>query len=144
LQREWRDVGVQADIKNYPSSQFFDNSSNGILQGGHYDVAVLGWLGAADPDDSAIYSSENMAPHGLNSMFWDNPVATTAMNDALSTIDQARRKRDYIVVQQQLTKDVPTIIVSFSRVPFVYNSDLKGFDPSPVISAFWDPWNYSI
>ena len=144
LQREWRDVGAQADIKNYPSSQFFDNSSSGILQGGHYDVALFGWLGAADPDDSAIYSSENMAPHGLNSMFWDNPVATAAMNDALSTVDQARRKRDYIVVQQQLTKDVPTMIVSFSRVPFVYNSDLKGFDPSPVISAFWDPWNYSI
>ena len=144
LQREWRDVGAQADIKNYPSSQFFDNSSSGILQGGHYDVALFGWLGAADPDDSAIYSSENMAPHGLNSMFWDNPVATAAMNDALSTVDQARRKRDYIVVQQQLTKDVPTMIVSFSRVPFVYNSDLKGFDPSPVISPFWDPWNYSI
>ena len=85
-----------------------------------------------------------MAPHGQNAMFWDNPVATAAMNDALSTVDQARRKRDYIVVQQQLTKDVPTIIISFTRVPFVYNSDLKGFDPSPVISAFWDPWNYSI
>ena len=144
LQREWRDVGVQADIKNYPTSQFFDNSSNGILQGGHYDVAGFSWYAAADPDDSAIYSSENMAPHGQNAMFWDNPVATAAMNDALSTVDQARRKRDYVVVQQQLTKDVPTIIVSFSRVPFVYNSDLKGFDPSPVISAFWDPWNYSI
>ena len=101
LQREWRDVGAQADIKNYPTSQFFDNSSSGILQGGHYDVALFGWLGAADPDDSAMYSSENMAPHGLNSMFWDNSVATAAMNDALSTVDQARRKRDYIVVQQQ-------------------------------------------
>jgi hypothetical protein len=29
-------------------------------------------------------------------------------------------------------------------VPYIYNSDLKGFDPSPVISAYWDPWNYSI
>jgi peptide/nickel transport system substrate-binding protein len=144
LQREWRDVGVQADVKNYPTSEFFDNSSNGILQGGHYDVAAFSWYGAADPDDSAIYSAENMAPHGQNAMFWDNPVATAAMNDALSTIDQARRKRDYVVVQQQLTKDVPTIIIDFARVPFVYNSDLKGFDPSPVISAFWDPWNYSI
>ncbi len=144
LQRAWRDVGVQADIKNYPTSEFFDNSSNGILQGGHYDVASFSWYGAADPDDSAIYSAQNMAPHGQNAMFWDNPVATAAMNDALSTIDQARRKRDYVVVQQQLTKDVPTIIIDFARVPFVYNSDLKGFDPSPVISAFWDPWNYSI
>jgi peptide/nickel transport system substrate-binding protein len=144
LQREWRDVGVQADIKNYPTDQFFENSSNGILQGGHYDVAGFSWIAAADPDDNPIYSAENLAPHGQNAMFWKNAVATAAMKDALSTIDQARRKRDYVIVQQQLTQDVPTIIINFARVPYVYNSDLKGFKGSPVISAFWDPWNYSI
>ncbi|HVR45075.1 MAG TPA: peptide ABC transporter substrate-binding protein [Candidatus Binatia bacterium] len=144
LQRQWREVGAQADIKNYPTSQFFDNSANGTLQGGHYDVAGFSWFAAADPDDSAIYSADNLAPHGQNAMFWENRTATAAMNDALSTVDQARRKRDYVIVQQQLTTDVPTIIIDFARVPYVYNSDLKGFDPSPVISAFWDPWNYSI
>jgi peptide/nickel transport system substrate-binding protein len=144
LQRQWREVGAQADVKNYPTSQFFDNSANGILQGGHYDVAGFSWAAAADPDDSAIYSADNFAPHGQNAMFWDNRTATAAMNDALSTIDQARRKRDYVIVQQQLTYDVPTIIIDFARVPYVYNDDLKGFDPSPVISAFWDPWNLSI
>ncbi len=144
LQREWRDVGVQADIKNYPTSQFFDNSTNGILQGGHYDAAGFSWIGAADPDDNAIYSGDNLAPHGQNAMMWNNPKATAAMADALKTVDQARRKRDYAIVQQQLALDVPTIIISFTRVPYVYNSDLKGFDPSPVISGFWDPWNYSI
>jgi peptide/nickel transport system substrate-binding protein len=144
LERQWRDVGAQADIKNYPTSQFFDNSANGILQGGHYDVALFSWLGAADPDDSAIYSGDNLAPRGQNAMFWNNRTATDAMNDALKTVDQARRKRDYVVVQQQLALDVPTIILYFNRFPYVYNSDLKGFDPSPVISGFWDPWNYSI
>ncbi|HEV3090123.1 MAG TPA: peptide ABC transporter substrate-binding protein [Candidatus Cybelea sp.] len=144
LQHQWREVGIQADIKNYPSSEFFENSSNGTLQGGHYDVAGFSWAGAADPDDSAIYSAENFAPHGQNAMFWNNAKATAAMNDALSTVDQVRRKRDYVIVQQQLTYDVPTIIINFSRVPYVYNSDLKGFDPSPVISAFWNPWDYSI
>lgn len=144
LQKQWRDVGIQADIKNYPTSEFFDNSTNGILQGGHYDVAGFAWIGAADPDDSAIYSGDNMAPHGQNAMYWNNRVATDAMNDALKTIDQARRKKDYVIVQQQLALDVPTIIINFSRTPYVYNSDLKGFEPSPVISAFWDPWNYSI
>lgn len=144
LQRQWREVGVQADIKNYPTDEFFDNSTNGILQGGHYDVALFGWVGAADPDDSPIYSGDNLAPHGQNAMFWNNRIATNAMNDALKTIDQARRKRDYVVVQQQLALDVPTIILYFNRFPFVYNTDLKGFTPSPVISAFWDPWNYSM
>ncbi|MFY9720806.1 MAG: peptide ABC transporter substrate-binding protein [Candidatus Cybelea sp.] len=144
LQRQWRDIGIQADVKNYPTSEFFDNSTNGILQGGHYDVASFAWFGAADPDDSAIYSGDNFAPHGQNAMFWNNRRATDAMNDALKTVDQARRKRDYTVVQQQLALDVPTIILYFRRDPYVYNTDLKGFAPSPVISAFWDPWNYSI
>ncbi len=144
LQRQWREVGVQADVKNYPTNEFFDNSSNGTLQGGHYDVAIFAWIGAADPDDSAIYSGDNFAPHGQNAMFWDNRLATESMNDALKTIDQVRRKRDYVIVQQQLALDLPTMILYFQRVPYVYNSDLKGFDPSPVISAFWDPWNYSI
>ena len=144
LQRQWRDIGAQADVKNYPTSEFFDNSSNGVLQGGHYDVALFSWIGAADPDDSAIYSADNFAPHGQNAMFWNNRAATDAMNDALKTIDQARRKRDYVIVQQQLALDVPTVTLYFTRVPYVYNTDLQGFDPSPVISAFWDPWNYSI
>jgi peptide/nickel transport system substrate-binding protein len=144
LQHQWRDVGVQADIKNYPTSEFFDNSTNGILQGGHYDTAGFSWLGAADPDDSAIYSGDNQAPHGQNAMFWNNPTATAAMNDALKTVDQARRKKDYVIVQQQLALDVPTIILYFDRFPYVYNTDLKNFYPSPVISGFWDPWNYSI
>jgi peptide/nickel transport system substrate-binding protein len=144
LQRDWHEIGVQADIKNYPTSEFFDNSTSGILQGGHYDAAGFSWIGAADPDDSPIYSGDNQAPHGQNAMFWNNRAATDAMNDALSTVDQARRKRDYAIVQQQLTHDVPTIIINFVRVPFLYNRDLKGFDPSPVISPYWDPWNYSI
>ena len=64
---------MQADVKNYPISQFFENSTNGILQGGHYDVAMYSWIGAADPDDNAIYSGDNLAPKGQNAMMWNNP-----------------------------------------------------------------------
>jgi ABC-type transport system substrate-binding protein len=66
------------------------------------------------------------------------------MNDALHTLDLNRRKADYKIVQQEMSKDVPTIIIAFRKEPYVYNTDLKGFDPSPAISAFWDPWEYSI
>ncbi len=85
-----------------------------------------------------------MAPHGQNAMFWDNATATAAMNDALNTLDQTRRKHDYEIVQQQMAKDVPSIFLFFWKEPYVYNTDLKGFTPSPVISAFWNPWEYSI
>jgi peptide/nickel transport system substrate-binding protein len=144
LQREWHDIGVQADVKNYSTAQMFANGSSGILEGGHYDVALYAWVASEDPDDSSLYSCDDFGPRGQNTLFWCNRKATDAMNDALQTLDLNRRKADYKIVQQELVKDVPTIIISFRKEPYVYNTDLKGFLPSPVISAFWNPWEYSI
>jgi peptide/nickel transport system substrate-binding protein len=144
LQREWHQIGVEATVKNVPTALMFENSAAGTLQGGHYDVALYSWSSAADPDDSAIYSGDNFAPRGQNALFWNNSIATAAMNDALKTLDQERRKRDYVIVQQQMAKDVPTIILFFWKEPYLYNTDLKGYQPSPVISSFWNPWEYSI
>jgi peptide/nickel transport system substrate-binding protein len=144
LQREWHDVGVQADVKNYSTAQMFANGSSGILEGGHYDAAIYAWVAAADPDDSSLYSANDFGPTGQNTLFWANQRATAAMTDALQTVDQNRRKADYKIVQQEIAKDVPTIIISFRKDIFVYNTDLKGFTASPVISPFWNPWEYSI
>ncbi|HUA08032.1 MAG TPA: peptide ABC transporter substrate-binding protein [Candidatus Acidoferrales bacterium] len=144
VQREWHDIGVQADVKNYPTPEFFANGDSGVLEGGHYDAAIFAWMGAADPDLDPLYSDENLAPRGQDSLFWQNPAASRALADGLTSIDESKRKADYAVFQQQLALDAPTIIIGFRKVPFVYNTDLQGFDPSPVISPFWDPWEYSM
>jgi len=144
VQREWHDVGAQADVKNYPTAQFFANGPSSVLLGGHYDAAVYAWIGAADPDVDPLYSADNLAPRGQNSLFWINPIATKALADGLGTIDQAKRRAAYVIFDRQIAQDVPTIIIGFRKMPYLYNSDLRGFDPSPVISAFWNPWEYSI
>jgi peptide/nickel transport system substrate-binding protein len=144
-QAYWHSVGAQVSIKNAPTSQFFDNSTNGILQGGKYDSAIFTWSATADPDDSPIYSGDNLAPKGQNAMFWNDAVATKAMNDALSTIDMKRRIADYHIVQHQLTDQVPTIILWFRHEPQIYNSDLKHFTVTPVITTpFWNTWQYEL
>ncbi len=143
IAQQWREVGVDAKIKNYSHNLFFDYSSNGILEGGRYDVAIQTSDGGPDPDNSALYSGDNLAPDGQNTLQWRNQAATAAMNDALATVDVSRRKHDYFVAQQELANDVPTIVLGFIRGPVVYNADLRGFEPSPV-SLFWNPWNYSI
>ncbi len=143
-QSYWRAVGADAEVKNAPTSLFFDNTAVGIVQGGHYQTAEFAWSGAADPDASAIYSADNFPPRGQNGLRWNNARATAAMNDALQTIDWPRRKRDYFIVQEEFAKDMPSIVVDYRKEPIAMNGDLKGFTPSPVISPFWDPWNYSI
>ncbi len=144
VQSEWHDVGADVSVKNVPTAQFFDNTRNGTLQGGLYDTAIFAWSGAADPDDSAIYSGRNFAPHGQNALFWNDPLAVRAMDDELGTVDLARRKRDFAIEQQRFTLDVPSIVLFYRREPEIYNSDLKGYVASPVISPFWNPHEYSI
>jgi len=144
VQQAWHDAGAAVTIKNYGTAQFFDNTKNGILQGGHYDAAGFAWGGAADPDDSSVYSGHNLAPKAQNALFWDDKVATAAMDDELSTVDRARRLRDFKVEQQRFAGEVPSIILYYRREPQIYNSDLKGYTASPVISPFWNPHTYSI
>jgi len=145
MQSYWHAVGADVTIKNYPTSAFFANDPSGILTGGKYDVATYSWAGAPDVDQSAIYSAHYMAPHGQNFFFWNNALATAKMDDANSTVDQARRIADYRVVQAEFAKDDGSIVMWFRKYPVVYNRDLTGMTSTPVVSTpFWDTWDYRI
>ncbi len=123
VQRAWRDVGVQADIKNYPTSQFFDNSTKGILQGGHYDVALFCWVGGG---------RSRRQRHLLGRQ----PGAARSKRDVLEQpcgdrCHERRTQDDRLAAAQarllhraeQLAIDVPTIILYFRRSRYVYNTD---------------------
>jgi peptide/nickel transport system substrate-binding protein len=145
VQHYWHAVGADVTVKNAPTPLMFDNTANGILQGGHYDVAVFGWFAAQDPDDSAIYSSENFAPHGQNALFWNDPAATADLNAGLASIDWPTRLAAYHDFQRRFAHDVPSIVLWFDLEAQAYNDDLKGFTVSPVITVpFWNTWELSI
>ena len=138
LQAYWRAVGADAEIKNYPTDLFFDQTSNGIVAGGKFDIAQYAWGGAAEIDQSAIYSAHFMPPHGQNYPRWRNARATAAMDDANATVDRARQVADYKIVQQEFARDDPSIILWFRKYVISYPSDLKEFTATP----FWNPWVY--
>jgi peptide/nickel transport system substrate-binding protein len=139
----WKGVGADVEIKNYPSVLYFDQTSNGILAGGKYDVGMYAWSGAAEVDQSAIYSGHFMPPHGQNYPRWQNPRATAAMDDANGTVDVKRQIADYKIVQQEFAQDDPSIILWFRKFVISSPSDLKEFSATPVIlTPFWDPWVY--
>jgi peptide/nickel transport system substrate-binding protein len=144
LQTYWRAIGASAEVKNYPTSSFFDNTAAGVLQGGKYDVATFAWVGAADIDLSALYSAHNFAPHGQNALFWDNATATKAMDDANATVDERRRLADYAIVEAEFARDDPSIILWFRKDIEVYPKALHDFSSTPVITTpFWNVWAYS-
>jgi peptide/nickel transport system substrate-binding protein len=143
VQTYWRAVGADAEVKNYPTSLFFDNTATGILQGGKYDVAFFAWVGAADIDQGAIYSAHYLAPKGQNALFWQNARATAMMDDANLTVDQKRRIADYRIVQEEFAKDVPSVVLWYRREVISRDARLKDFSDTPVITTpFWNTWQY--
>lgn len=143
VQTYWHTLGVDAEVKNYPTALYFDQTTNGILAGGKYDVAFYAWSGAADIDQSAIYSAHFLPPHGQNYPIWQNARATKAMDDANATVDQTKRLAYYHIVQEEFAKDDFSIILWFRKEPVAYTDDLKGFTPTAVITVpFWNTWQY--
>ncbi len=143
VQSYWRAVGASAEVKNYPTPLFFDNSMNGILTAGKYDVAQYAWSGAADIDQAQLYSARYMPLHGQNYLRWNNARATQAMEDADITVDQKRRIADYKIVQQEFAKDDPSIVLWFRKLVVTYDANLQNFTATPVIlTPFWNPQTY--
>lgn len=143
VQTYWHDAGAEAVVKNYPLVLFFDQTTNGVLAGGKYDAAIYAWSGAADIDQSAVYSAHFLPPHGQNYPVWQNAVATKAMDDANATVDQKARIADYHVVQEEFAKDDFSIIMWFRREVIASDERLKNFTATPVIlTPFWNTWEY--
>ena len=67
-----------------------------------------------------------------------------AERTALTSFDQAVRKRAYSTVQKIIAEQVPSIIVGFAREQDVANVDLMGYRPAHAATPFWNTWEWSI
>jgi len=130
LRQTWRQIGVKLTVSHYLNTLLFAQyQDGGILYRGKYDVAYFAW--GVDPigDLSVIYACDQIPPAGQNSLFWCNKTADKAMHDLYAHYDQADRNKDDAVVMTQLNQDVPTVVMMGTAALWVYNKDLKNFNP---------------
>ena len=144
IQEELHRVGIGLQIKLFPLAELYAPAGEGgILQNGHFDLAVNGWYAGIDPDDSAQFMCRNRPPGGYNYTRYCNPEMDAAETMALTHYDQATRKAAYAKTQALLARDVPEIFINWLSQMHPINDDFKGFDPSPVIEN-WNAWQWSI
>ena len=131
LRQTWKQIGVTLTVSHYQNTLLFGQyQDNGILARGKFDVAYFAWGLDQMGDMSVIYSCQYAPPDGQNYMHWCNPRADKAMSDFYTHFSQAQRQKDDAVVFQELNKDVPTIVLMGVSQMYVYNKDLKNFNPS--------------
>lgn len=145
VQRYWKDVGIDVQVKNYTTSLFFATyGAGGILQTGKFDGAFFSWVGGTDPDDSTFTMCNQFPPAGQNVYSYCNAALDAAEKAALASNDRAVRIKAYATVQSILTDQVPFIVVWFNRRISVQNTDLKNFKPAHAVTPFWNTWEWEI
>lgn len=133
IRQWWKQIGAEMTVKHYPSSLMFaPYADGGVVYRGNWDVIFFSWSNDPLGDMSFVYACDQIPPNGQNDVRWCNPIADKAMHDLYGHYDQAQRNRDVAAVQEQLQKDVPTIVMTGREDIFVHNADLKNFHPGSV------------
>lgn len=146
LQSEWRDVGVQLTIKNYPAQILFaPAAAGGMLYGGKTDATIFTWANATpDPDDESYIGPDRLPPAGQNVTFFVDPRIGRDQEAALRIYDPAKRKPLYLDIQRIILASVPEYTFNWLPEIDAANVDLRGLRPVPVGSDFWNIADWSL
>ncbi len=145
IQADWRAVGVDSVVRNYDNALLeAPAAAGGIEATGQFDAVIEGWVNGVDPDDSSQFMCKMQPPAGWNAYRYCNPTLDALEEQALTSYDQASRKRSYAKIQSILSDDVPLIVLYFQQQQDVVNLDLKNYYPASAVTPFWNTWQLDI
>ncbi len=143
MQQDLAAVGILLDIKNYAASLLF--AEDGPLYKGTFDLSWSIDTNLSDPDNTGLWDSHYMPPHGGNTAFLSDPIVDKTGEAALLTFDHAKRKALYQREEMRLHELVPAVIFYWEVSTVAYNSDLIGYVPAALdVAAMWNAYAWEI
>jgi peptide/nickel transport system substrate-binding protein len=129
----WSEIGAQLEVKHYPSPLFFaPANAGGIVYGGKYDIAIYAWFTPPDGDVANLFACDRIPPKGQNLVRWCDRDADRALHRFSVTYDAAEQRAASRSFQEDLVRDVPTIVLDAREDVYAFNDDLRGFAPNQV------------
>lgn len=115
-------IGVDATVRGYPTNVFYD-VPNGVYYGGRFNLALSGFYGGMDPEQSEFWTCDRVAPNGPNApRFCDRTYDALFLKQSLLT-DRNARKAIFDRMQQLLAQ-------SAIFVPIIYRGDYSAANPA--------------
>jgi peptide/nickel transport system substrate-binding protein len=129
----WKQLGVEFTVHRYLSAVMFATiQSGGIVYSGKFDAINFGWGADPNEDLTNLFSCNRFPPNGQNDPRYCNRQVTAALDHEQSHYGRAERAGDLKFIQEQIYKDVPTIVLDARKEIYAFNDDLKGWKPNPV------------
>ena len=134
VQQNFKDIGVEMNIKNQPTDQLFGSySAGGVWARGTYQMG--GWttgINLPDPDLSSRYLSKEIAsdqnPTGGQSYRYSNPTVDELFTQQATELDPQKRKDLFAKIQQITHDDYMCIWLYDSTAAWGALTRVKNFD----------------
>src|SRR5581483_1697940 len=125
LQSVFQNAGIKADTNAVDFPTYFAD-----IQAGKYQLAVIGWLNLANPDQAMFrqFTVGGSANYGK----CNDDQASNLIKQARGTLDQAKAKDLYAQAAKLVVQDAFYIFVQYQEYITMYRKDLQGFVPNPV------------
>lgn len=120
LKRQWREIGVDADVTLQPAIYF-----QTTLETRSYDAVLYGISIGNDPDVYAYWHSSQI-DSGMNFSNYKSSTADTALEAARVRQDMAQRKLKYETFLKAWSDDVPAIAMYRPRIYYITRGEVYG------------------
>ena len=110
MQQSWKDVGVDAT----PSLIQFPQLVSQIVNTRTFDMFLVGFNFAEDPDQAQLWHSRNTVAGGFNGFDFKNDQVDQILDQAVGTLDRNKRKDLYGQFQDIMSDQVPAPILMFN------------------------------
>ncbi len=150
LQEQWKNVGVQLEIKNMDSTALLAPwGNNGPRARGNFDLMLYSTGPDIDPDAHVYgyYHSTQIptaANNGAGSNFsrYSNPKVDAALDTARQEMDIDKRKAAYAQAQVLIAQDLPHLFLFVRTSINALRVNVQGHTPSPWQNFSWDTQNW--
>ena len=133
-EKQMAKCGILIIRQHVPASWWFGDSTG--LGRRDFELGAYAWVGQPDPGGQTLYACDQIPTVennwvGQNTMGWCNQAASDGIKAANNTLVKADRIAQYLIVQQEFTKDVPSIPLFNRSSYYAYNSKFTGLSIAP-------------
>jgi len=131
LQQQFKAIGIQIDVQNYPASTFFGTFlTDG--KAGVYDIAEFESSWVYDGDDSSSFACNQIPPNGFNINFYCNKQLDSLFSQEQASADTNTRQQVFNQEHQIYLTEYPFITLYSPLDVAVHKNTTQNYAPGPM------------
>ncbi len=140
VQRQLAGVGIRVTIRTFPTTLF--NATEGPIRNARFTIAIDGWLGGADPEQSVVFTCSQATVNGDNISRYCDRRFDGLFADQQRARGTAQRERDFLAMQRMIHEALPVIPIYYEVYFDGMNARVHNFRRNmlrfPVAPESWD------